>query len=193
MPVRQGDQLPQDGRISVDREKLNGNETAATEGAENSLDAGTGEQINLSDFMITGRELLSRRGSEKSRREDEVRQDLVHQRLFFYSIETFSKNKSGPIAEFSYLTADEDLKELEGRCRHHLKLRVDNIPKAQALLECIADPKAIKVQDDCIYLFDLLDKSDKVNRLLVRHGIKVSELSVQTASLEEYFLERMGK
>ena len=84
-------------------------------------------------------------------------------------------------------------KELEGRCRHHLKLRVDNIPKAQALLECIADPKAIKVQDDCIYLFDLLDKSDKVNRLLVRHGIKVSELSMQTSSLEEYFLERMGK
>ena len=84
-------------------------------------------------------------------------------------------------------------KELEGRCRHHLKLRVDNIPKAQALLECIADPKAVKIQDDCIYLFDLLDKSDKVNRLLVRHGIKVSELSVQTASLEEYFLERMGK
>ena len=84
-------------------------------------------------------------------------------------------------------------KELEGRCRHHLKLRVDNIPKAQALLECIADPKAVKIQDDCIYLFELLDKSDKVNRLLVRHGIKVSELSVQTASLEEYFLERMGK
>lgn len=84
-------------------------------------------------------------------------------------------------------------KELEGRCRHHLKLRADNIPKAQALLECIADPKAVKIQDDCIYLFELLDKSDKVNRLLVRHGIKVSELSVQTASLEEYFLERMGK
>ena len=84
-------------------------------------------------------------------------------------------------------------KELEGRCRHHLKLRVDNIPKAQALLECIADPKAVKIQDDCIYLFELLDKSDKVNRLLVRHGIKVSELSMQTASLEEYFLERMGK
>lgn len=84
-------------------------------------------------------------------------------------------------------------KELDGRCRHHLKLNVDNIPKAQALLACITDPKAVKVQDGCIYLFDLLDKSDKVNRLLVRHGIKVSELSMQTASLEEYFLERMGK
>lgn len=32
-------------------------------------------------------------------------------------------------------------KELEGRCRHHLKLRVDNIPKAQALLECHCRPQ----------------------------------------------------
>lgn len=101
--------------MSVDREKLNGNETAATEGKENTPDAGTVEQINLSDFMITGRELLSRRGSQQSKREDEIRQDLVHQRLFFYSIETFSRNKSGPIAEFSYLVADEDLNEIEGR------------------------------------------------------------------------------
>lgn len=101
--------------MSVDREKLNGNETAATHGAESAPDEGAQETVNLSDFMITGRELLTRRGSEKSRREDEVRQDLVHQRLFFYSIETFSRNKSGPIAEFSYLVADEDLNELEGR------------------------------------------------------------------------------
>ena len=40
--------------MSVDREKLNGNDTAAPNGTENTPDAGTGEQINLSDFMITG-------------------------------------------------------------------------------------------------------------------------------------------
>ncbi len=84
-------------------------------------------------------------------------------------------------------------RELEGRCRHHLKLKVNDIPKAAALLSCIARPEAIKVQDDCIYMYELLDQSDRINRLLVRHGIRVSELSVQTASLEEYFLERMGK
>ena len=111
------------------REKLNGNETASREGAENTSDAGTGGQINLSDFMITGRELLSRRGSEQSRREDEIRQDFVHQRLFFYSIETFSRNKSGPIAEFSYLVADEDLNELEGRSgRFLMALPPDVLP-----------------------------------------------------------------
>lgn len=111
------------------REKLNGNETASTEGAENSLDAGADGQINLSDFMITGRELLSRRGSQQSRKEYEIRQDLVHQRLFFYSIETFSRNKSGPIAEFSYLVADEDLNELEGRSgRFLMALPPDVLP-----------------------------------------------------------------
>ncbi len=84
-------------------------------------------------------------------------------------------------------------KELESRCRHHLKLKVNNAPKATALLSCIVRPEALKVQDDCIYMYEMLDQSDRINRLLVRHGIRVSELSVQTASLEEYFLERMGK
>ena len=83
--------------------------------------------------------------------------------------------------------------ELEVRCRHHLKLRVNDIPKATALLSCIVKPEAIKVQDDCICMYDKLGQSDRINRLLVRHGIRVSELSVQTSSLEEYFLERMGK
>lgn len=84
-------------------------------------------------------------------------------------------------------------RELEVRCRHHLKLRVNDIPKATALLSCIEKPEAIKVRDDCICMYDKLDQSDRINRLLVRHGIRVSELSVQTSSLEEYFLERMGK
>ena len=111
------------------REKLNRNETAATVGAENTPDAGAEEQINLSDFMITGRDLLSRRGSVESRREDEIRQDLVHQRLFFYSIETFSREKSGPIADFSYIVTDEDLSELEGRSgRFLMALPPDVLP-----------------------------------------------------------------
>ncbi len=84
--------------------------------------------------------------------------------------------------------------ELESRCRHHLKLRVDNVPKAQALLSClVSQPDAVRVRDGCIYMYELLDKGDRINRLLVRHGIMVSELAVQTAGLEDYFLERMGK
>lgn len=83
--------------------------------------------------------------------------------------------------------------ELQAKCRHHLKIAADDIPKIAALLECLTDKRYIKVGDGCLYLYDLIDKSDRINRLLVNHGIRVSELAVQTASLEEYFLERMGK
>lgn len=83
--------------------------------------------------------------------------------------------------------------ELQAKCRHHLKIVADDIPKTAALLECLTDKRYIKAGDGCLYLYDLIDKSDRINRLLVNHGIRVSELAVQTASLEEYFLERMGK
>lgn len=83
--------------------------------------------------------------------------------------------------------------ELETSCRHHLKITVSDPDRALALLSCITDRSAIKLEGNSLYLYDLIDKSDKINRLLVRHGVMVSELEVQTASLEEYFLERMGK
>ena len=82
--------------------------------------------------------------------------------------------------------------ELEKSCRHHLKITVSDPGKALALLSCITDRSAIKVEGNSLYLYDLIDKSDRINRLLVRHNIMVSELEVQTSSLEEYFLERMG-
>lgn len=82
--------------------------------------------------------------------------------------------------------------ELETRCRHHLKITVDNVQKTLSLLACITDRNTIKVEGNSLYLYSLIDKSDRINRLLVRHGIRVSELKIQAASLEEYFLERMG-
>lgn len=82
--------------------------------------------------------------------------------------------------------------ELEGRCRHHLKISVDDVQKALSLLSCITDLSSVKVEGNSLYMYSLIDKSDRINRLLVRHGIRVSELKIQAASLEEYFLERMG-
>ena len=82
--------------------------------------------------------------------------------------------------------------ELEVRCRHHLSITVDDVQKALSLLSCITDRSSIKVEGNSLYLYSLIDKSDRINRLLVRHGVKVSELKIQAASLEEYFLERMG-
>lgn len=101
-------------------------------------------------------------------------------------VTTYGIIKDGVLIE--QISADE----LETRCRHHLKITVDNVQKALSLLACITDRSTIKVEGNSLYLYSLIDKSDRINRLLVRHGIRVSELKIQTASLEEYFLERMG-
>lgn len=101
-------------------------------------------------------------------------------------VTTYGIIKDGVLIE--QISADE----LETRCRHHLKITVDNVQKSLSLLACITDRNTIKVEGSSLYLYSLIDKRDRINRLLVRHGIRVSELKIQTASLEEYFLERMG-
>lgn len=82
--------------------------------------------------------------------------------------------------------------ELEARCRHQLKITVDNPDKAFKLLSCITDSSSMKLEGNSIYMYSLIDRSHDINRLLVRHGIKVKELNVQSDRLEEYFLERLG-
>lgn len=82
--------------------------------------------------------------------------------------------------------------ELEHRCRHQLKITVDDPAKAYALLSCLTDRGSIKIDGNSLYLYSLIDRSSDINRLLVRHGIKVYELNIQSDRLEEYFLERLG-
>lgn len=82
--------------------------------------------------------------------------------------------------------------ELEHRCRHQLRITVDAPKKAYALLSCLTGAGSIKLEGNTLYLYTLVDRSADINRLLVRHGIGVSELDIQSDRLEEYFLERLG-
>lgn len=82
--------------------------------------------------------------------------------------------------------------ELEQRCRHQLRIIVDDPKKAYALLSCLTGAGSIKLDGNTLYLYTLIDRSADINRLLVRHGIKVSQIDIQSDRLEEYFLERLG-
>ncbi len=82
--------------------------------------------------------------------------------------------------------------ELEHRCRHQLRITVDDPKKAYALLSCLTGAGSIKLDGNTLYLYTYIDRSADINRLLVRHGIRVSELDIQSDRLEEYFLERLG-
>lgn len=82
--------------------------------------------------------------------------------------------------------------ELQAKCRQQMKITVDDPDRAYKLLSCITSPDKLQRSGSTIYMFEHIDRSAKINRMLVRHGIYVRELSIMSGGLEEYFIERLG-
>lgn len=79
------------------------------------------------------------------------------------------------------------------RNRNHLRIVVDNDKKVCTLLEeklnitdyVVADKNTIKV-------YDCLDNSDLINKVLVENNIRVKELTISRENLEDYFIKMIG-
>lgn len=82
--------------------------------------------------------------------------------------------------------------ELTERCRHGLKITVDDAEKALESLKAAGFADCTN-KDKVVFLPGEIDRSAEVNALLVNQGIRVSELTVQNYGFEEYFIERLGK
>ena len=83
--------------------------------------------------------------------------------------------------------------ELAERCRHQMRISVSDTEKAVAILSAMTDPGSITAEDGAVCLYSLIDRSAEVNSALVRGGVDVSELVIQSDRLEEYFIERLGE
>lgn len=82
--------------------------------------------------------------------------------------------------------------ELNERCRHQMKICVDDVQKAYDILSQMTDPESISVEGNTLYLYSLIDRSADVNKQLIDGGVSVLELVIQSDRLEEYFIERLG-
>lgn len=82
--------------------------------------------------------------------------------------------------------------ELNERCRHQLKISVDDPTKALAIVTEMTDPESVSVEGNSLFLFSLIDRSSEVLKRLVDGGVLVNELVIQSDRLEEYFIERLG-
>ena len=82
--------------------------------------------------------------------------------------------------------------DLEKNCTHCLRVSVDDIEKSKSLLTQIVPEQDIQVADGKLRLMSHLDESGEINRLLVQNGVMVRSLEVQTDSLEDYFMKRIG-
>ena len=90
------------------------------------------------------------------------------------------------------LVEEISAEKLADRCRQGLKITLDDPTRAESILR---DKGYVDchVKGNVLYLHTDTDRSAEINELLVKSGIRVSELTAQNNSFEEFFIERLGK
>jgi ABC-2 type transport system ATP-binding protein len=84
-------------------------------------------------------------------------------------------------------------KELDEKCRQHLRIKVDQPTKGATILENQLSTTEFEVmQDGTIKLYHYLDDVRTVSRALTNNGLVIEHLSQNGDSLESYFSKLVG-
>lgn len=90
------------------------------------------------------------------------------------------------------LTEEISAEDLNAMCESGLKVRVDDVKKAITALLPLVPQEEIRVSGGELVLPIDVDAA-AVNELLVKGGVRVSELGAMRGDMEEYFIARLGK
>lgn len=90
------------------------------------------------------------------------------------------------------LTEEISAEDLNAMCESGLKVRVDDVGKAITALSPLVPQEEIRVSGGELLLPIDVDAA-AVNELLVKGGVRVSELGAMRGDMEEYFIARLGK
>ncbi len=90
------------------------------------------------------------------------------------------------------LTEEISAEDLNAMCESGLKVRVDDVGKAITALLPLVPQEEIRVSGGELVLPIDVDAA-AVNELLVKGGVRVSELGAMRGDMEEYFIARLGK
>jgi ABC-2 type transport system ATP-binding protein len=84
-------------------------------------------------------------------------------------------------------------KELDEKCRQHLRIKVDEPSKGAMVLEDTLSTTDFEVMPDgTMKLYNYLDDVRTVSRTLTNHGLVIEHLSQNGDSLESYFSKVVG-
>lgn len=83
--------------------------------------------------------------------------------------------------------------ELEAKCQSGLKLAVDDIEKAKAVLKERLQESEMVSDGGYLILRNCEKYGDQINTLLVKSGVVVREMSIMHGDTEQYFIERLGR
>src|SRR5699024_3625309 len=84
-------------------------------------------------------------------------------------------------------------KELDEKCRQHIRIKVDNPSRGATVLENHLSTTNFEVtQDGTMHLYNYLDDVRTVSRALTDNGVIIEHLSQNGDSLENYFSKLVG-
>ena len=83
--------------------------------------------------------------------------------------------------------------ELDEKCKRHIAIKTNDAAKTATALESALHTTNFQVMPDgVVRLYDHLDNTEDVARVLSQAGLLVTGLSLAGDSLEEYFLNKIG-
>ena len=83
--------------------------------------------------------------------------------------------------------------ELEVKCENHITLKTDDINRTATILEGKLGISKYKVfRDEEVHIFEKLDDVSTVSRAITDSGLTILKLVEEGASLEEYYLSKVG-
>jgi ABC-2 type transport system ATP-binding protein len=83
-------------------------------------------------------------------------------------------------------------KELTEKCRRRLVVKVDDTAKTAGILKDELSCTEYEIEDGRLFIEKYMDTPEVLNEVLVKNGVKVSELITSGLSLEQYFIDLVG-
>ncbi|MGE6362761.1 ATP-binding cassette domain-containing protein [Bacillus paramycoides] len=85
------------------------------------------------------------------------------------------------------------LKELDKKCKKHLRIKVDDVSKAATIIETQLGTSQFEVMPDSIIkLYEYLDDLGRVSSVLAANGLIIEEFMPMGDDLESYFTRLIG-
>ncbi|MEE1318860.1 MAG: ATP-binding cassette domain-containing protein [Ruminococcus sp.] len=82
--------------------------------------------------------------------------------------------------------------DLMEQCKEKIMIKTQNPEKAAAVLDKLKIDSYSVVDDNSIEIFGYISESAHINSELVNAGCKISEITIQSDSLEDYYLKLTG-
>lgn len=91
------------------------------------------------------------------------------------------------------LMEELDLDKIQEKNRHYIELTVSNDQKTALLLEQkLAIEKYHIIEPGIVRVYEKLDESEKINRLLIQNNVDIRCSNVSKDTLEDYFVQLTG-